>query len=296
VVNERFFVTGGSGLLGAWVIKRLLDAECEVLTDTEDDRRLRLIGTPARTALLRRVEGLDSRHRVTHLVHTSTVTERTCLEDPSGSATSAIGGFADTIRAAAEAGVTGMSFQSSMSVFAPSSAPVGELTEPAPVSAFGTYHLNQEILARRRFCEFGLASHGVRTGLVYGPGQDPDVDGGASNAIAAASEDRWSQLRYCGVADFQYVDDVARALIDAARRPDGHSIASLQGDSAAMVAFCQAVAAITGSSNVSVGSTDFPFPLVSYQEQGRLETSLEDGIRATIETLRWAPRDLCSWN
>lgn len=296
--TERFYVTGSSGALGARVVKQLLDAGAEVVADSDDDRRMRLIVGSEQLSEVRRGEALEEAMAgITHVICTNTLTEHGCLEAPAESAATAIGGFVDTIRAAVEAGVAGMAYESSMSVFAPSTGPVSEETEPSPVSLCGSYLLVQEILARRYFCEFGLASVGLRTNLVYGPGQDSAFDGGASNAIAAAIDDRWSQLDFWGDADFQFVGDVANSLVSAARDSAGRcGVQNLRGDRSSMAEFARAVARSTGVDRVSPGSVEYPLPPVRDEGAGALETSLDAGIRATAETLRWAPRDLCSWN
>ena len=295
--NERFYVTGSSSALGSWVVKQLLDTRTEVVVNGDDDRRLRLIANPQQLTEVKRVDDLDAGMAgVTHVVHASTLTDEGCLADPAASALSAIGGFADMIRAAVEAGVTGMAYQSSMSVFASSAVHVDENTEPSPSTVRGSYELAQEILARRCFCEFGLSNCGLRTSLVYGPGQDPALDGGASTAIAAAVEERWSKLDYWGPADFQYVADVAAALVDAARGSNGTcEVHNLTGDQASMLDFAHAVAASTGVDRVTTGPVEFPLPAAAH-ERDSLATSLEAGVRATAEAVRWAPKDLYSWN
>ena len=295
---ESFYVGGSSGALGAWVVRELLVSGAEVVVGECDDRLLRLLLDPDQLNRVHRIADLKAAMRdVTHVVCTSRLTEQECLADPAGSAVSTIGGFVDTLRAAAEVGVSGVGFQGSMSVYAPSAVPVSTSTRPAPTSVHGSYHLAQEILARRYFREFGLPSAGLRTGLVYGPGQEAALDGAASASIAAVVDDHRAQLGYWGIADFQFVGDVALALIAAARDSGGgHDIRNLQGDRATMLAFTQAVAASTGSDQVTTGSLEYPYPVVAYEAEGVLDTLLPAGIRATVETLRWAPKDLYSWN
>jgi UDP-glucose 4-epimerase len=292
--SERFYVTGTSGALGAWAVKLLLDQGAAVVVN-DDDTELRLIAGPGLDRVSRAADLDSALDRVTHVVHTNTLGEQACLADPSGTAEQAIGQFAELAAAAANRGVTGLAFESSMLVFAPSEVPVSADVDPSPTTLRGTYHVAQEIIARRAFCERGLGSTGLRTGLVFGPGQSRELDGGASGAIAAAVEDSPCALDYAGVADFQFVGDLAATLIAAARATSGsHRIGQLQGDRSTMAEFGRVVALATGTEPLTPGTCEVPYPLSAAAE--RLPTLLEAGIRSTVETLRWAPRDLYSWN
>lgn len=299
--GERFYVTGTSGALGAWVVKMLLEARVEVFVDTIDDRELRLLVSPALLASVQRLNGSRVEAAgITHVVYTHSLSDAVCLDDPAGSALAAIGGFADTLRASASAQVEGVAFESSMAVFAPAPTPLGCEAAPSPVSLRGSLQLSQEILARRACQDLGLAIWGLRTGLVYGPGQDADLDGGASAAIASAIADRAGPLTFNGQADFQFVGDVAGVLIDSARsagrsEEPPHLIRNLRGTSADASEFAQLVAHCTGTDTVTGGPGDYPLPRLDDACGIPLQTALEAGIRTTAEILRWAPRDLYSW-
>ena len=140
--SERFYVIGSSGALGAWVVKQLLDSDVEVVVDSPDDRSLRLIARPDQLGEVHiAADPAAAMAGVTHVIHTSSLTDERCVADPVGCAASAIGGFADTIRAAVEEGVRCMAFQSSMSVFAPSAVRISSSSNPSPTSLAGTFHL-----------------------------------------------------------------------------------------------------------------------------------------------------------
>ena len=97
-----------------------------------------------------------------------------------------------------------------MAVFPPATTVLAE-TRRDPVTAEGRRWLAGELLAEQRFVADGVASIGVRSNLVYGPGRTDE----ATAAIAASADDQPYALRHQGAADFQFVGDVAAALIAA---------------------------------------------------------------------------------
>jgi nucleoside-diphosphate-sugar epimerase len=306
--DERFLVTGASGAIGAWVVKHLLDSEVSVVAlTTDDDRRLRLITPPDQLALLPRVRaGVDDAPKLraavedaTHVVHTQTVTSDDAVCDPGATAAAMVGGLVAVLGAAAEGRKRGIAFESSMSVFGPSDGPVDELTRPAPISLSGCLHLTTELIADRWFREVGVASIGLRPNLVYGPGCDLGPQGQVTRSIAAAVDARSVRVGHTGAADFQFVSDVALAFIAAARAAtDRHRMINLHGHCATFSALAQSVAGSTGADEVSAGAAVYPVPVAAKMAAdddpgiSRLDTRLEDGIRASLETFRWAARDL----
>lgn len=307
--EERYLVTGASGAIGAWVVKHLLDDGLDVIAfgAADDDRRLRLITTPEQLTSLTRVDAtaLDlerlqvAMSRVDYVVHTDTVSDEACQNEPAASESTAVGTLSNVMLAAAAAQISGLAFESSMSVYAPTDIAINEKAEVAPASLRGSYHLAKEVEAERSFRDSGVSSIGLRVGLVYGPGQDVGWQGAATRAIAAAVDDRPCHLQHRGMADFQFVSDVAHTLLAAARTSAGrHQVINLSGQQVTMASFVQTVAALTGATGLTVGELDYPIPVALPSDGGAedlrcpLATPLEVGVRATLETLRWAPRDL----
>jgi nucleoside-diphosphate-sugar epimerase len=304
--NERFLVTGASGAIGAWVVKHLLESGVSVVAlTTDDDRRLRLITPPDQLASLRRVRSdVDDTTKLqaavddsTHIVHTQTVTSDDAASDPGSAAATMVGGLGAVLGQAANGRKRGIAFESSMSVFGPSDRPVDESTRPAPASLMGRLYLTTELIADRWFRSAGVASIGLRPNLVYGPGHDLGPQGQTTRAIAAAIDGRSVRLGHTGLADFQFVSDVALAFIAAARAAtDRHRMINLRGQCATFSAFAQSVAVSTGVDEVSAGAAVYPVPVAAELEANpcisHLDTRLEEGIRSSLETFRWAPRDL----
>lgn len=304
---ERFLVTGASGALGAWVVKTLLDQGVDViaLCPTSSDRRLRLIASADQLTRLERVdaERLEADRLpevmggVTHVVHT----EGSASGSPQSGTT-----FDDVLGAASSAGVLGLSFETSMAVFGRGGGPVDKGDAPAPSGQVGRDDLARERAAERWFRSFGLASIGVRAGLVYGPGLDTGPAGEITRAIAAAIEHRPYRLDYTGLADLQYVGDVARVMCAAARVAQGHQMVNLRCGAVALSQFLRTLESLTGAVGLEEGDAPVPAPIAASSGDvdtpavpaagahldTRLGTRLDAGISSTIEVLRWAPRDL----
>ncbi|MGI9622870.1 MAG: NAD-dependent epimerase/dehydratase family protein [Acidimicrobiales bacterium] len=310
VTEERFLVTGTAGALGAWTVKHLIAEGVDTVAfgPMGDDRRLRLVNDPRR---LREVERVDSAAAdemrlkaamsgVTHIVHTTTaLTQR---EEESGGPTeddAPLRSLDLLLRHAGESGVQGFAYESSMAVFPASPTPVGTDATPDPQSPLGFFHRAVEGRAESWGRERDFFSVGVRANLVYGPGQSSGPTSAPTRAIAATIQNEPFELPHRGIADFQYVSDVALALIHAARMSARtQSVVNLCGSTSTMASFVQTVSAASGSTSLVLGETDYPVPVAAPGSSegpvlaSRLPTSLDSGVRATLEHLRWAPRDL----
>ena len=92
--NERVLVTGGTGCIGSWVVRNLVqeDVPVVVLTTGRHDERLRLILGPADLARITFVAGDISelavleketrRHAVNRIVHLAGMQLPFCAADP----------------------------------------------------------------------------------------------------------------------------------------------------------------------------------------------------------------------
>lgn len=305
--GPRFLVTGACGAVGAWAVKRLIDQGTDVVAEgSSDDRVLRLVLTSAQVAALNRVEGATAdlaklqvaMKGVTHVVHTETVTAADRRRDPATAASSTIGRLDNVLHAAATAKVP-VAYQSSMAVFGPSDRRAGSDDARTPLTLLGCYALANELNAARWSRRSDVSSVGLRTNLVFGPGQDIGLTGTPTRAIAEALGGRRFRLELAGTADFQYVGDVADALIAAASRPaEMASVINLRGHIATFAEFAKAVGAATGSHSINDDPTDYALRIAADEAleldwlPSPLPTSIGGGIRSTLEALRWAPRDL----
>ena len=303
--TERFLVTGATGALGAWVVKLLLDEGVAVTAfdDFGDDHRLRLVTTPDRLMNLRRVDGrtteVDSLSAAiagaSHVVHLDSFSIRGCDQGPSTAAT----GTANVFAAAVAAGIAGIAFESSMSVYACKDMQIEGHTPTDSSSLFGALHRANEVIAQRYCVEHGLSAIGLRPGLVYGPGQDRGVLSVATMAIAAAVDEGPFHVPYGGRADFQFIGDVAAIFIKAARATPGRlEMINLSGTLNSIAGFVHTVEELTGADHLTTAGPPFPLPTGSIDAaleellDGVTMTDLDGGIRETLEMFRWSPRDL----
>ncbi len=93
-MEDRYLVTGSSGCIGAWAVRRLIDAGSHVvaLDVSDDDHRLRLLMSDAELDALARsrtdirvladVEQTLALHRITHVVHLAALQVPFCQADP----------------------------------------------------------------------------------------------------------------------------------------------------------------------------------------------------------------------
>ncbi len=97
--------------------------------------------------------------------------------------------------------------------------PLGELTSPSPISAYGRDKLANEQCAREAWEQHGVPNVGLRFFNVYGPRQDPrsPYSGVITKFIAALQSGK--PITYFGdgeqTRDFIYVGDIVRLLMRA---------------------------------------------------------------------------------
>lgn len=306
---ERFLVTGANGPVGAWVVKLLLAEGVTVSAfgDSEDDHRLRLIATSEELMALRHAPGsvtdLESLRvgmaGASHVIHLDTVSPEACEDNPGRAANEAVIGTANVFATAEAVGIVGLAFGSSMSVYSPRSLPVEAEAPVEPSSLRGVFHRANELIAERYRADHSVSSIGLRLGLVYGPGHDRGDLAMTTVAIAAAVDKRPFHVSHGGMADFQFVRDVATAFIGAARAASRQaSVVNLRGEPHAIADFLRAVATLTGADGLTAAGSLFPLPLAGADPAeaeflgSRPTTSIVEGIRETLETFRWSPRDL----
>jgi nucleoside-diphosphate-sugar epimerase len=297
VTDECFLVTGALGCLGAWTCKLLVDEGADVIAFdlVEDPYRLRAITTPATFDRIRLVQGdvtdLDGLVRtmadagVTHVVHLAALQIPSCRADPARGAQVDVVGTVDVFEAAARHGLaTTLAYASSAAVY----DAVGAM---CPTTLYGAFKLANEHTARVYAADAGLASIGLRPYVVYGPGRDQGLSADPTHAMRAAAQGQPYRIGFGGRTELHYARDVARAFIEAARRPtDGTAAAyDVAGDSVAMEEVVAAIAAAAPGAAITFDPQPLPFPEELPGERfGGPVTPLDEGVRATVEHYRAA--------
>ncbi len=180
-----------------------------------------------------------------------------------------------------------------------------------PLTLYGAYKQADEAIARVYALEHGIASIGLRPYTVYGLGRDQGVTSEPTVAMLNAARGKDATISFGGAMQFHFASDVAHAFIAAADAGAGDGPAvggGAPGDGAApqpakaraltfnlggdAVTVEDVAALIEGSRpgvRVSVGAARLPF--AAGMSEGALHeilpglpsTSIEDGVRATLE-------------
>ncbi len=307
----RVLITGGYGFIGAWIARSLLARGAAVVSYDlrEDARRLRLVlsdsevsqvafapgdvtDTAALTAAIRR-------HGATHVIHLAGLQVPTCRADPVLGATVNVVGTLSVFEAARATGVQRVVYASTAAVFGPPAAyPPGSQPDDAPLlpaTHYGVFKVCNEGNARVYAQDHGLTSVGLRPWAVYGVGRDLGMTSEPTKAVKAAVLGRPFAVSFGGVMDFQYVWDVAEAFVLACERPfTGAGAFNLRGAVASLDEFRRTLVRVLPAAEnlVTVGTSQIgiAYDLADDGVTAALgalpKTSLEDGIRDTVERFR----------
>uniref|UniRef100_UPI001F05CD0A NAD-dependent epimerase/dehydratase family protein n=1 Tax=Burkholderia sp. LMG 13014 TaxID=2709306 RepID=UPI001F05CD0A len=185
----RVLVTGGSGFLGAWIIRRLLARGMECVSfDVRTNPRLvealaheRAVAVHWRTgdiadaaATARAFDGCDA------AIHLAGILTTDCAADPVRGAQVNLIGTLNVFEAARSAGLRRVLYASSAGVFGPDDGAV-----PLPHTHYGAFKLACEGSARAYWHDHGIASVGLRPLVVYGAGRETGSSAGSSGKAVA---------------------------------------------------------------------------------------------------------------
>jgi len=311
--DERFLVTGGTGCIGAWVVRGLLreGVPVTVVSSRGSDARLRLVLTDEELASvhvvgadicdLEALEAIARRARVTRIVHLAALQLPFCAADPIAGARVNVQGTAVMFELARRLEAGRLVYASSAAVFGPKTsyadAVVGMDAELHPTSHYGVFKMANEQAARIYWDSWALPSTGLRPHSAYGPGRDQGVTSKPTVAMIAAAAGRPFHIDFGGGCQFQFVEDVAAWFIAAARseRP-GAEVFSIGGPRIGVDEIVEVIGEVAPASRgtITFGNRILPFPEAF--DGAPLEaalgaqpvTPLEEGVRRTIETYRRA--------
>jgi UDP-glucuronate 4-epimerase len=311
--DERFFVTGALGCIGAWTVRQLVRENVPVVAFDlgRDHRRLAQIMTPDELARvtfavgditdLAVVEGTLAEHGITNVIHLAALQVPFCRADPPRGAMVNVVGTVNVFEAVKRqpAGSTPLVYTSSIAVYSPSDidAASGRLLEGVdahPLTHYGVYKLANEGTARIYAADDGIASIGVRPMTVYGVGRDQGMTSTPTVAIAAAVLGQRYEISFGGQTLFQYAADVAGTLIAASRSSiEGDHVFNLGGDVVDIADWVTAIEAAVPDARglLTIADARLPFPSrIDHDGLAELgpvpSTPYADGIRATVEIFR----------
>jgi UDP-glucuronate 4-epimerase len=309
--NDHFLVTGGSGCIGAWVVRNLVGEGVPVTVFSAHGSldRLRLVMPQQELARLDVAHGdindLDLLERtgreraVTHVIHLAALQFPFCAADPIAGARVNVQGTLTMFELVRRLEIGRIVYASSAAVYGPRTHYADEVL-PAdaglfPTSYYGVYKVANEQSARVAWETQGVASIGLRPHSAYGPGRDQGVTSKPTLAMIAAAAGRPYDIDFAGRYQFQFADDVARWFIAAARSDlPGASVFSLPGPAIGVDEIVTAINEVVPASRgqITQGERLLPFPGAF---DGRpIETALGhgpatpliDGVRQTISVYR----------
>jgi len=259
-MGERYLVTGANGCIGAWTVKLLLDEGCEVVSFDlgADEHRHRLINAGQLPDIEWRQGDITNAADVAdvvagadRIIHLAALQVPFCRDDPPRGAEVNVKGTVNVFEAALAHDVPHLVQASSIAVYGTnndySTAVVPVDAPRLPRTLYGVYKTACEDLARIYWRDHGLSSAALRPHTVHGPGRDQGMTSQPTVAVEHAANGQSYTVDYGGTLGFQYAPDIARAFIEASRRPTEAAPAfNLPADTISVRNFLDVVTDITG--------------------------------------------------
>lgn len=299
----RVLVTGGSGFLGAWIIRRLLvDGHAVRIFDMKTDRRIvsAIAGDSTKDCewiagdIVAAPEVKAATNGCEAIIHLAGVLTPFCAQNPIRGAEINLIGTLNVFEAARELDIRRIVYTSSAGVFGPDDGKI-----PFPMTHYGAFKLACEGSARAYWADHRIASVGFRPYIVYGPGRESGLTAGPSLACRAAARGEAYTIPYRGTAGLVFVDDVAAAYVIATyREPDGAHVCNMVGETASNDDVVSEIRRAIPEARIDVDGPVPQFaPEVEPGDVARLlpgipATSLRDGIARTIAFYRANPNGL----
>jgi UDP-glucose 4-epimerase len=245
----KVLITGGSGFIGSYLVKHLLEQghEVKVLDLQKPDiehKKLEFVNKSVMDELAEDIHGCDIVYHFAAMLGVDNSDKR-----PLETMRINLEGSVNVFKSAVEANVKRMIYASSSEVYGePRELPIGEDSVKGPVSAYGVSKLAAEIYAKAYNHEFGTDIKIVRFFNVYGRGQSNNFV--IPIFINKALENKplkvfffFSQTR-C----FTYVEDIAEGVftvLEKGKTGEAYNIGNNQPTT--ILELAQTIKAVTGS-------------------------------------------------
>jgi len=301
-MNSSVLVTGGSGFIGTWVLRKLLQQGARpVVVDPHPARPRweRLLGERASEVVTAKASLLDpsalrqviEQQGVTHIIHLAALLTPDCQQNPFlGCQINVLGGTSVWEAARQSKRVRSISYASSYAVYGPETGD-SESALNRPPTFYGAFKQAMDLIAEQYWRHFGISSVAVRPHVVYGPERDQGLTAGPSLATKAAALGGSYTIGYTGSVGYDYVEDVALALVRAAFEcPAGATVVDLPGEQATTEQFAQTIEAVVpgAKGRIHVDGPVIPANIppdpkyISELFPDWRATSLIDGVRSTV--------------
>ena len=228
-------VTGAAGLIGARIVRKLLErGEAVVALDRSlatgrlDDLRHdgTIVAVENDVTDLAAVEAVVAGNTVDRIIHTAAVLPPVTEEDPRLGYAINIGGTNNVFEAAHRHGLKRVVYPSSIATYRDQSdygdVALDEDSQQQPFSVYGVTKLANEFAARSYTANKGLDCRGLRIGTVFGHGRLTGRSAAASAMISGAAV---GEAYVCPVIPEQtsayvHADDVAEYMLQTAFAPE----------------------------------------------------------------------------
>ena len=312
MAEERFFVTGALGCLGAWVVRNLISENLHVTVyDLGSSRhRLELLMEPEEIARINFVQdditdteavaSAVEASEANRIIHLAALQVPFCKANPSLGAAVNVVGTVNVFEAAKRAGISSVVYASSMAVYGGAELYGPEVQDGDPfhpLNLYGVYKEANEGTARIYWQDDGIASLALRPYTVYGPARDQGMTSTPTQAMLAAAKDEDYHISFGGTCGYQYADDVAQTFIALARLPyEGASVFNVRGSVAHMSEVVDAIVAAEPSAAGRITYEETPLPFAEAQNEQPLQsllkevpyTPLKEGVARTVDHFRQA--------
>ena len=290
----RILVTGGSGFIAAWTIRRLIAAghSVRVLDIKHPSKTTADIIGPA-TAIEWQVGDIRDGNVVSSalegcdaVAHLAAILTTDCQNDPILGAEINLIGALRVFEASKIRRTQRVIYASSAAVFGPEDS----LT-PHPITHYGSFKLAMEGCARTYWEYDRISSVGFRPFVVYGPGREVGLTAGPSLACRAAARGDAYTIPYTGTSDMMFVDDVAAAFETALVMPwSGAYVFNLVGEVATIEQVIEKIKRHLPAAKISAAGPKLPTSaeispdLILPKILGSIpRTTLAKGIAATVD-------------
>lgn len=297
--NDRILITGATGFLGSWIISALVDQGAYVIaTDVSlEHSRLEALrpDLPKNSVDFHicdvteaeALEALIAKTQPTGIIHLAALQIPICRTRPALGATVNVVGHINVFEAARNAGIKRIIYTSSIAA-----KPRGP--DNAPSNLYGVFKKTDEEIARLYWQDHGLPSLGLRPYIVYGVGRDDGETSAITRAIEAAALGQAYEIPFSTRSCFQYAGDVAGAIVSAVRSDwDGALLSDITERVSSVGDVLAAIEAVVPGAQVSKATDERVSPASGFDTAplGEVigdwqETTLEDGVRQTVELYR----------
>jgi nucleoside-diphosphate-sugar epimerase len=306
---DKFFITGGQGCIGAWVVRRLLDdgTPFTVFDLAPNDGILQQLLSVDEAASLQRVFGDVSdtetveqavrESGATAIIHLAGLQIPTCRANPVLGATVNVLGTLNVFEAArkSEGRIRSVAYASSAAVIGPPEdydGPIVDDTPHRPRTHYGYFKLTNEGNARIFWQDHGVPSAALRPYAVYGIGREIGLSSGPSLALRATAAGQDYAVAFSGPCGFNYTRDIADQFIGCARKAtSGARAFNVVGHCCAVEDFISVIEEVAPEARGRIRCEGGPLPVAAVIDETGLRellgtvplTPLADSIRDTID-------------